>query len=203
MIKLVDAKGIREWFSYPSERVRLADLIQRLIVASFNNPTNSIKYNRFPSGGTGEMSGYDGYLDSLEVEDKDTHGSNYIPNGKSVWELKTGQNALEGLISDFRTRSKSEEPHFKEQHTFVAICSEIIEINKKAKWINDRNEEHIWKNVILYDAIDIEYWLSLCPSVSYWFAWKANIVSKGDIDIESYWKNFDRRQVNRPRKTGS
>lgn len=60
----------------------------------------------------------------------------------------------------------------------------------KNKWTDEKNSEGFWKEVRYFDAIDIEQWLEIAPTVELWLAEKLNKPTLGIYTAEEFWKRW-------------
>ena len=60
----------------------------------------------------------------------------------------------------------------------------------KETWEAERRAEGFWKNVVAYDADDLEQWLELAPAVHLWLAGQLESRPDGCSDLETSWADW-------------
>lgn len=98
MNNLIAATEIDAWAKLNPRRAQelLPELIVRLILCT----SSKINDYNFPIEKGIQFSGYDGVLDSGEA-------TSYFPEGKSVWEFGTNEDALGKFKSDIEKRHRA------------------------------------------------------------------------------------------------
>jgi hypothetical protein len=174
----VSANDIVQWTN--TNRIQAASLlpqlIKRLIIAS----TNIIQID-FPSGDSISENGWDGFV---EVE----KGNEFIPSGISGWELSTDQRVGEKANKDFAKRSDNPISINPVVSTYVSVTSRMW--NKKAKWVEEKRNLGIWKDVRSLNANSIASWLEKCPAVHRWFANQIGKRTNDLWDLDQVWNSF-------------
>lgn len=164
-MNFIYAKDLKEWSKiYPQDcRKYFPELIERLCIET-NQKLSEIK---FLYGDNSDHSGYDGIVTASEVSD-------YIPKGDSVWETGTDATYKTKAQKDYNTRTKNPLDKDPFKTVFIFITNQIWESNKgknsKTIWLKKQNGENIWKEVRVYDAIDLEKWLRSAPTTALWLA---------------------------------
>lgn len=155
----------------------LSLLVRKLIRES------SVKISKmlFPVGENVVLPGYDGIL---EVED----GTDYIPSGKSVWEIGTGKKPKSKAASDYKTRTEEVNDTNFSETTFVFVTPHVWV--GKDKWAKQKRDEGKWKDVQVIDGRVLEEWLELMPTVSIWLAKFLSIPLANIQLIEEFWKEW-------------
>lgn len=182
--KWLKASEIEEWTNINAREAQefLPVLVKNLIRVSIT----SIKEISFPSGDSIQCSGYDGIMET-------TNGNEYIPTGKSVWEMGTSKNILEKLNKDFDKRTEDPQGIDINTTTFVFVTTRVWKYKKtKTKWISEKKNQSNWKDIKIIDANDIEAWLENYPVVSIDFRRKIkNISTKGLKSILQFWDEWN------------
>jgi hypothetical protein len=111
----VTANDIKEWTATNKRRAEevLPLLVKRLVLASCKP-----KSVDFPTGDAVAVGGWDGILDVEE-------GNEFIPKGKSGWELGTNSNVIKKADSDYNKRTKNPDPLVLDESTFVFVTSRL------------------------------------------------------------------------------
>jgi hypothetical protein len=102
----------------------------------------------------------------------------FVPFGRSVWEEGTGKGIAEKATEDYEKRSEDKTPKNNSQKTTISLDrSELTFVfatpriwKDKENWVETRNAERIWKEVLVIDGVDLQDWLESAPSVHLQFA---------------------------------
>lgn len=175
-LNLITARQIENWFSLNQRDSQgsFPELIERLIIECNKSNFNRL---RFPSKDKINLDGFDGEVDC------DNPTNLFIPHGKSVWELgATTINSTTKIKQDYEKRSKHTSMAQKKSSTFVLVTPKSFSSSTKNNLRSYFNKQG-WKNVIIYDAVDLELWLSQCLNTSIWVFEK---FTNQKIDIESF-----------------
>jgi len=174
----VTANDIKEWTATNKRRAEevLPLLVKRLVLASCKPKSIDI-----PSGDAVAVSGWDGILDVEE-------GDEFIPTGKSGWELGTNSDVKKKADSDYDKRTRSPDPLTLKESTFVFVTSRLW--IKRDSWVRNKKASGKWKDIRGINASSLEAWLTRCPAVHRWFA---SIIGKrtGHLwDLEQTWRSL-------------
>lgn len=173
---LITARQIENWFSLNqrSSQELFPELIKKLICESAEGCLKSV---RFPIKDKINLDGFD-----IEVE-YDSQTSPFIPFGKSVWELgATVINPTQKIKQDYKKRTNHTPMAQKQSSSFVLITPKSFKSTKKTDLLKFFTEQG-WKSVKIYDAVDLEFWLSQCVATSIWLFEK---FTNEKIDIKSF-----------------
>lgn len=154
------------------------ELIKKLIIATAN-----CKSIRFPAGDSIWAHGFDGIIKDI------SKGCRIVPDGESVWELGTDKNSKKKANSDFETRSNKYTSYDKKQYTFV-FCTPHIWNGNILEWETEKNNQGIWKNVVLLDAAIIADWLNENIEVAIWLLNEFGESIQGITSLELELKNI-------------
>lgn len=171
----VTSNDIKVWTAIDKRRAEeiLPLLVKKLILAS-----SKPKEINFPSGDAVTTGGWDGIL---EVEE----GNEFIPAGKSGWELSTNSVVKSKADADYQKRTQSPESLVPRESTFVFVTSRPW--TRRDTWVMAKKATGEWKDVKGINADTLESWLEVCPSVHRWFA---SLLGKrsGELwDMEQAW----------------
>jgi len=156
-MKLITHDDIERWAERIDSKGNLPLLISRLVRAT--TPT-STKAN-FPSGSAAFVGGWDGEV-SCE------HDTSYVPKDISLWEFGTEADNKGKADDDYKKRSADPLGYVAKDCVFIFLTPRFWKF--KDKWIKQKKEEGIWKDVKVYDSSNIEQWLDSALSVSRWFS---------------------------------
>lgn len=181
-MRLITKDDIVRWAEEYEAKGYFPLLIEKLILASTPNSTRL----RFPSGSNVYLSGWDGKVE-CEI---DTH---FVRKGISVFEIGTEKNPAKKIKGDYKKRTAKPLEVDPSEITLVLISSHIWNNEDKDKWVKQKNDESVWKEVIVYDAIDIETWLDQCIAVSRSFLTKVGkYTSEGFFLAEESWEEWSK-----------
>lgn len=175
----IKASDIDDWTCKEPRRAQelLPKLIWKLILAS----SKTIEDHHFPFEKAVQYAGYDGYLATTDT-------SSFYPNGISVWEFGTDEDIKSKFNDDYKKRSDNPNGIDTSETTFCFVTSRIWSYREGiTEFTKAKQEDSIWKGVRIFDANNLEMWLSECPSVAVWFS---RIIEKQFDDIMSlqdYW----------------
>ena len=168
------ALHFKSWADTQDARHTLPLLIRRLIRAIV--PTDAIVI--FPANEQVQRPGLDGIV---EV----TVGNQFVPYGKSAWEMGVNSNKKNKAEKDFNKRTTSTTLAVKQETTFIFVTPR--EWQNKDDWAEEKRGESDWKDVVVLDANDLEHWIELCPAVDVWFSTMSGRRPEGLIDLAARW----------------
>lgn len=176
MMKWITSTQLNQWADSRDAQSMLPELVLRLIHATVSNITKL----RFPSGDAVHLTGWDGVLESEDAVYT-------IGAGLSLWECGTNKDLKSKADSDYVKRSNNALGYDTRTATYVFVTPRIWD--GAEKWMQDKNTDSIWRNVVVLTAVELEDWLALCPSVSLWLAeqWHEHPIRANSI--ETFWKN--------------
>ena len=167
----------------------IVELVWRLVAAACPNP----RERRFPLGDSIGQPGPDGILDtSLGFEP-------FVPEGRSIWEIGTGQGIREKATDDYRDRTKSIPESVRAESTFIFITplSGVRDwpyswkAEAQADWLHQRLSRNEWKGVRIVDGTKLIDWLRHFPAVALWLAYRIHGPAVDDIEVPEYrWKTL-------------
>ncbi len=174
----VTANDIRNWTATNKRMAeeKLPLLVKKLILASCK-PTNI----EFSSGDAISISGWDGILE-VDI------GNEFIPAGKSGWEIGTDSKVKGKADRDYNKRSKKPDPFDLDETTFVFVTSRLW--TKCDNWVRIKQATQKWKNIKGIDAKVLQNWLEICPAVNRWFSELIGKRSADLWDIEQAWSVY-------------
>ncbi|MFA7439425.1 MAG: hypothetical protein WCZ66_00470 [Sphingomonadaceae bacterium] len=188
-MKWIEANHLEQWGRTNASEAQLPELVADLICAT----TGGISSIRFPSRGKGRTRGFDGVLECLEE-------SVYVPNGKSVWELKSSAKYKAAAQADFFKRTEQTDPEDQKQTTLILVTPFTWDSSDRKKtregWIAEKKSEAHWKNVAIIDGSMLEHWLHMAPAVAARWAREPTIRGfsvHGVQSTDEYWQHFSGR----------
>lgn len=171
----ITATDLVDWAGRMSASSDFPDLIRRLVLA-----TSHAKVSMRAGEGV-RLPGFDGIVECQEKH-------SYLPEGPSVWEMGTGVEVADKANEDYKKRTADPLTVERTETTFVFVTPRRW--SKKEQWVADRKAEGQWKDIYVYDADDLEGWLSTAPSVNAWLASLLDKPSAGIFNVEAYWENW-------------
>jgi len=124
------------------------------------------------------LGGWDGIVQVPE-------GNAYVPDGLSGWELSTRSDIGSKANEDYLTRSDNPLALDTEKAIFVFVTPRRW--SNKETWAEEKRREGIWKDVLAYDAADLDAWLEQTSAVDLWFSILIGKRPAGAIDLNSFW----------------
>lgn len=176
-MRLLNTTDLELWAETTECKYHLPHLIRKLIIATVG--IDSIKSIQFPYGEEVQTGGYDGELL--------TSSENlFVPIGESVWEFGTTNKKKAKADEDYEKRKNNPLAKDPKITTYVNINGK--KYRDKRIWVNEKVADNFWKDVRYIDAVDIDQWLELAPSVELWLAEKLGKPTFGIYTIEEYWR---------------
>lgn len=171
----IDRTEIEAWGRLFDAKGNFPKLISKLIRET--TPKSTIL--QIPSGSAVNMGGWDGVVRCSE-------DTGYVPAGISLWEIGTNGNVTKAN-KDYIKRSSDSLGFDKSEACFVFITTNVW-VNKNV-WVKEKKQDKIWRDVKVYDSIDIAEWLENAQISSRWFS----ILTKdhpydGIYNAEEYWR---------------
>ena len=151
-------------------------VIPELIYWLVRQSASAISVCRIPYGDAVNQPGSDGLVevDSAFLE--------FVPKGRSYWEIGTGGDPQGKATSDFKKRTEAMENADKNEATFVFVTprssgSDGWNELEQAKWLKARDNLG-WQAVRILDGVKLADWLREFPALGRWM-WKKLGLSKG------------------------
>ena len=171
---MVTASDILSWADTLSSRHQLAVLLRKLI----HSTCEEIEFVNFPGNDDSQRKGWDGKV-------KSRAGNPWVPIGVSCWEFGTNQEIAQKANTDYRVRTESTPEQERKDAVFVFVTPRRWQ--NKDSWIVEKSAERRWRDVVAFDANDLEQWLELSISAQIWFdsQWGQNF--EGVKSLEQCW----------------
>ncbi|MGV2967167.1 hypothetical protein [Paenibacillus sp. AGC30] len=171
---LVDATDLVKWADRRDSQALLPMLIRNLILSSSDN----IDKISFAAGEGVSLGGWDGVTVAQD-------GDSFLPKGTTVWEMGVSRGVKVKADTDYEKRST--DPLFMSPNETTYIFITLRRWRDKDKWTEGRKKEGIWKDIQVYDADDLETWLSQNPTVHVWLSMHLGKHPQNCIDLSNYW----------------
>lgn len=183
MLDFIDGQAIAEWAARVGASHQLPRLIRRLIWATLS--PREIKRIHFPAGADVLLPGFDGELEA-------TVESQWIPEGRSVWELSVESQSSNKARKDYEKRRDSLEASERAQLTYVAVSARRWKDQTKQNWIDSRKADG-WKELHLLTAVELAEWLERAPALAVSFAEEIGRLPQGLMPLNFAWKAWSQR----------
>ena len=154
----LDPSEIAHWADMPNAFHKLPELIWRLVLATVPMPPSRIDVR---SGSSVRLSGWDGLL---VVQ----NGNPWVPSGASAWEFSCEAKPKGKATDEYKKRTDNPKGVDVPNTTFVFVTPRRW--GGKREWIEDRQAEGLWADVLALDADDLVMWIEQDLKVKLWFA---------------------------------
>lgn len=186
----IKANLIEGWVSHNiPARSRFAVFLRMLVHSTCSGITKA----DFPGNDDAERAGWDGLLEADE-------GTPWVPAGRSGWEFGTNDDPKGKADGDFN-KSVNAVAVKKERAEMTFVFVTPRRWAGKAAWIEAMKAKGLWKDVLAYDASDLEQWLEQSPPAQAWFSNETNIPSQDVRSLDACWRDW--ANVATPPLTGS
>lgn len=176
-MKRITTNDLINWAATRDCQQHLPLLIRKLIRAS---PVKILRI-LIPSGDNIILPGYDGTVEASE-------GSEYIPEGISVWEIGSNKDFKSKAESDLVKRSEAVDIKIAAETSFVFVTPRIW--SGREEWEEEKQKQKIWNNVKVIDGVLLEEWIEQFPVIGAWLA-KLMALPFGNIQpLDEYWKEW-------------
>lgn len=179
-MKFVTKEHLESWANTTFSKASLPYLISKLVRATTPISTKL----SIPSGSATYLGGWDGVV-NCEIE------TAYVPKGLSLWEFGTGADFKTKADGDYEKRKETPGRFLPAESVFIFVTPRLW--TKKQVWINEKKSENYWKDVIVYDSIEIEQWLDLTSAVARWFASQDGVGAypfDGVMTADDFWEEW-------------
>jgi len=176
-ILLVNGTDLHRWAARRDAQSTLPQIVRRLVFATAERPSRVA----FGSAEAVQLGGWDG----VTVAD---HGSIFVPEGATGWELGTTSSVKGKADEDYEKRTIDPGELVAHESTFVFVTARRWK--EKNTWAAARRKEGRWRDVRAYDADDLEAWMELAPVVHLWVSSLLSKAPEGAIDLDSFWQGW-------------
>lgn len=177
----IDRTEIEAWGKRQEPKGDFPLLIAKLIFETTPRST----FFEIPTGSAVFLDDWDGYV-------KCESATTFVPEGISVWEYKTN-GAKPQADSDYDKRIKNSKGLDKSQVTFIFVTTKTWK--GKKKWVEEKQKEKIWKDVRVYDAINLSNWINTTEISFKWFSAQLGR-SHNFLTVEDFWENWSFGPIN-------
>jgi len=169
---LVQASDLDEYASRRDSQGVIPELVYLLIKQS----VFELSVCRIPYGDAVNQPGLDGLVESNEFF------LEFVPKGKSYWEIGTGGDPQSKATKDFKKRNDELSDEDKAESAFMFVTprsngSDGWNEPKQTSWLNRRKGKG-WENIRIIDGVKLADWLREFPALGRWMAKKIGISSR-------------------------
>lgn len=178
-MKLITALDLQRWGDKKESEGLMPELVRRLIHSSLTD----ISRLSMPSGDSISLPGFDGVVETSSM-------NAFISSGTSVFEIGTNKEVKKKADKDIKTRNDEVSDEEKAGLTFVFVTPR--KWANARKWEKDNRENSNWKDVRVLTAVEMEDWISQCPSVAVWLSTKIGLLASAtNIDsLDGFWNKW-------------
>lgn len=176
-------------FADTGEDVRgsIPELLFRLLATSVRDAAE----RRVPFGRDINQPGVDGFLETP------TGFGEFVPTGKSFWEIGTGKDSRAKANADYKTRTESKDVPNKGEFALVLVTprtrAEGWTETEQKEWVEAKRAEGPWRDIRVIDGTKICHWLAFNPSIDAWLAERMRIVRGPITSPVTHWENIQSR----------
>ena len=183
---IVRAGKLDEYAETHESRAVIPELVHWLVQHS----VSSLSECRIPYGDRINQPGWDGLVIAGEAFRE------FVPKGKSYWEIGTGKDPQTKATIDFRKRTNNPPETDRSEASYIFVTprtagSDGWDEPRQRKWREDR-EDSGWAEIRIIDGDKLANWLREFPAIGRWMAKKIGIMSGlGGIKTpREHWDNL-------------
>ena len=182
----IKASQIQDWADSVAVRQDPAVLLRKLI----NSTGQNLRRVDFSGYGKVQRREWDGVVETATP-------TPWIPHGKSGWEFGLSKRPRSQAERGYNSRRTSIPPAERTKTTFVFAT--LRNWLQKKKWAQQKADLGEWKDVLAYDASDLEKWLEQSIQAQIWLAEKLAMPVSGLETLDQCWKRWE--EVSEPKMT--
>lgn len=171
------ATHLSQWANTEFASRHLPLLVRKLVRKTASDVTRL----NIPANEQTVRPGFDGIVEC-------TVGNQYVPAGKSAWEMGTNQDPKAKATDDISLRSGQLSSAERAMTTFVFVTPRPW--HKKDEWALEMSKTCGWKGVVVHDSNDLEHWLDLARDVDTWISHQTRQIPTGVRSLEHYWRSL-------------
>lgn len=173
---LISARHIVDWAGQRRAEGELPLLVRRLI-----GRAASVTALAMPGGDAVNTPGWDGdvYAET---------GDAWVPQGRSCWEMGKSKGYKTKADDDYAKRTGETPADQRRETAFVFVTPRKWQ--GKTTWRNEQAAKGEWRDVRVYDALDLEQWLEHQAAVALWFADLIGVAGPGVEAPAAYWRRW-------------
>lgn len=178
-MRRITSTDLANWAPTRDCQGHLPLLVRRLIRASHITIIKIL----IPAGDNVILPGYDGMVEVVD-------GTEYVPSGKSRWEMGSGRDFKDKAEREFNKRSKQIDPSQAASITFVFVTPYVW--TDVDSWVNEKEEKKIWKNLKVIDGQVLEEWIEQFPNVGSWLAKFLSTPFANIQPLDQFWEEWSK-----------
>ena len=164
----------------------IVELIAKLVAASSPKP----RERRFPLADSISQHGPDGHVDAIIPFDP------FVPEGRSFWEIGTGEDAKKKATADYADLTASVPKDIRQQSTFIFVSplsgrkdwKHTWKKDGQIAWIEEKKKQNEWKDVRIIDGTKLIDWVHQFIPIDLWLASKTRSLNENQIEtLEQKW----------------
>ncbi len=179
---IIRAPDLHRYADTRDSQAVIPELIYFLVKQSVSN----LSLCRIPYGDAVNQPGWDGLVEAGEAFVE------FVPSGRSYWEIGTGLKPQDKATEDFRKRTDrlSEANRAAASFVFVTPRSDWTE-PKQTEWLSHRKDRG-WKLIRIIDGVKLADWLREFPAIGRWVAKKIDLsTSLGGLSTpREHWESI-------------
>jgi len=183
---IVQASDLDRYAPTRDSQSVIPELIYWLVKQSCTN----LMVCRIPYGNAVNQSGWDGMVET------DDGFREFVPKGKSYWEIGTGADPQSKATDDFKKRTEEIEDGERADSSFVFVTPRSSGSGgwnepEQTKWLERRNDKG-WKLIRVIDGVKLADWVREYPAIGKWMATKIHLTENlgGLSTATEHWENL-------------
>lgn len=173
----IKASEVEIWAGAIAARPRLAVLLRTLV----NSTGAGLSLVDFPGNDDAERPDWDGFVVSSD-------GTPWVPLGRSGWEFGCNKDPEKKANQDYANRTAAIADSERADITFVFVTPRRWA--GKRRWEAERQADAKWKQVLAFDASDLEQWLEQSVAAQAWFAGETKRPAHGAKSLDQCWADW-------------
>ncbi|HWK71415.1 MAG TPA: hypothetical protein VNS29_11320 [Burkholderiaceae bacterium] len=182
-MKWITDENLKEWSRRTDARELFIDMVGDLIRATVSD----VRKFRFPGQDSGTLRGFDGDLETSEAVSR-------VPRGHSKWEFGTTAVSKKKAQEDYDKRTGSTSEAIMADNALVLLNLHSWNTPRPTlvSWLEERNNEHRWREVHFIDGTALANWLEEKPAVAAKYA--RQVLKKaprhGAFSTDEFWEIY-------------
>ncbi|AEG13537.1 hypothetical protein Sbal175_4320 (plasmid) [Shewanella baltica BA175] len=183
---IVQAGDLDRYAPTRDSQAVIPELVYWLVKQSCSN----LAVCRIPYGDAVNQPGWDGMVET------EVGFLEFLPNGRSYWEIGTGADPQSKATNDFRKRTDEVDDKERADSSFVFVTPRSSGSGgwnepEQTKWL-ERRKEKGWKLIRVIDGVKLADWLREYPAIGKWMATKLNLTEKlgGLSTATEHWNDL-------------
>jgi hypothetical protein len=190
--QIVTAAELENYANTIESEAAVPELIWMLVKESSTDLTTC----RIPYGDAVNQPGWDGLVETP------SGFRQFVPQGKSFWEIGTGGDPQGKATSDFKKRTENTKPEDRKDATYMFVTPRGAGAGgwnepAQTKWLDERKNSG-WGRIKILDGIQIGDWLRDYPAIGKWLLKRMGLVkiTSGFATPTEHWENL--QQLSQP-----